>query len=54
VKFDAIGPWGTRRRWFWEIEATVMNTFNAKRDVDVERFVSGTDEAPAVDAFNAY
>jgi|GEM_PF-5662549 len=23
-----------------------MNTFNAKRDVDVERFVSGTDEAP--------
>jgi PASTA domain len=41
-------------QWFFKIEATVTNEFDADRDYNVECFVSGTNDAPIVTAFNAY
>lgn len=41
-------------RWFFKLEATVENEFGAKRKVNVECFVGGTDALPAVERFLAY
>ncbi|WP_022886341.1 PASTA domain-containing protein [Glaciibacter superstes] len=41
-------------QWFMKVEATVTNEANAEREYNVECFVSGTNEAPVVTAFNAY
>lgn len=41
-------------RWFFKVEATVTNEFNAERRINVECFVGGTKDAPVVEKFNAY
>jgi PASTA domain len=41
-------------QWFFKIEATVTNEYKAKRDYNVECFVTGTNDAPVVTTFNAY
>jgi hypothetical protein len=41
-------------QWFFKVEATVTNEFNAEREYNVECFVAGTNDAPTVATFNAY
>lgn len=41
-------------QWFLKVKATVKNAYNAKRDVDIECRVDGTDDAPQVVEFNSY
>jgi len=42
-------------QWFLKVESDVTNAFNAKeKGVNVECFVSGTNDAPVVTEFNAY
>lgn len=41
-------------QWFIKFEADVKNEFNAKRSVDVECRVMGTDSQPTVTSFTTY
>lgn len=41
-------------QWFLKVTATVKNEYNAKRDVVIECYVSGTNDAPQVTDFLAY
>jgi hypothetical protein len=41
-------------QWFLKVEADVTNAYGADAAMNVECFVSGTNDAPIVTAFNAY
>lgn len=41
-------------QWYFKVETTVTNAYNAKRTVDVECYVVGTNTAPTVTQFLAY
>lgn len=41
-------------QWFLKVEADVKNAYNAEAKMNVECFVSGTNDAPVVTSFNAY
>lgn len=40
--------------WYFKVEADVTNEYNAKQTVNIECYVTGTEDAPIVNDFLAY